>query len=146
MTFGEKIKMIRKKKGISQQFLGEKLGVKQQTVAQYEKIQDTPKLETVRKIATALDVPVGILIDDWSAFSPDEINQDLSHTGEVFIEIDTKKAPEEMCKSFLKRMTAYASELSRHMNSLNDAGQQEAVRQVELLTKIPEYRKEDKPE
>ena len=29
---------------------------------------------------------------------------------------------------------------------LNDAGQQEAVRQVELLTKIPEYRKEDKPE
>lgn len=29
---------------------------------------------------------------------------------------------------------------------LNESGQKEAVRQVELLTKIPEYRKEDTPD
>ena len=42
MTFGEKMKKVRKEKGLSQQELGKILGVKQQTVAQYEKIPYTP--------------------------------------------------------------------------------------------------------
>ena len=73
MTFGQKVKEIRKKKNLSQQQLGQIMGIKQQTVAQYEKAIDQPKLSTVRKIAEALDVTISELVVDWSSFSPGEL-------------------------------------------------------------------------
>lgn len=78
MTFGEKVKKIREEKKMSQRLLGEKLGVTQQTVAQYEKIEDSPKLATVRKIAEALDVPLSDLIEVWSIFTQSEIIRDMA--------------------------------------------------------------------
>ncbi len=61
MSFGENMKRIRKEKGMSQSVLGDKLGVTQQTIAQYEKIQNTPKYETLKKIADALEVSTLLL-------------------------------------------------------------------------------------
>lgn len=58
MTFGETVKKIREEKGLSQRQLGLEMGVKQQTIAQYEKAINTPKAETVRRLASALKVPV----------------------------------------------------------------------------------------
>lgn len=63
MTVGENIKRIRKERHLSQRELGEKLGISQQMVGQYENNPTPPKLETLQKIATALDVPVYILDD-----------------------------------------------------------------------------------
>ena len=63
MSVGENIKRIRKERHLSQRELGEKLGISQQMVGQYENNPTPPKLETVQKIATALDVPVYILDD-----------------------------------------------------------------------------------
>ena len=45
-------------------------------------------------------------------------------------------------EKFMQRLTWKKAEINRHMDMLNDQGQQEAVRQVELLTKIPDYRKD----
>lgn len=67
MTFGEKMKKIRIEKGLSQQRLGKKLGIKQQTVAQYEKAIYAPKYETVEKIATALDCKISDLCEYYDA-------------------------------------------------------------------------------
>lgn len=61
MTIGENIKRIRKEKHLSQRELGEKLGISQQMIGQYESNPNPPKLETVQKIAEALDVPVSEL-------------------------------------------------------------------------------------
>ena len=58
MTVGEKIKSIRKKNKISQQELGNMLGVSQAMIAQYENGKRIPKLETIKKIAIALDCEV----------------------------------------------------------------------------------------
>lgn len=63
MSVGENIKRIRKERHLSQRELGEKLGISQQMVGQYENNPTPPKLETLQKIATALDVPVYILDD-----------------------------------------------------------------------------------
>lgn len=82
MIFGEKIREIRKKKGLSQRQLGEKMGVKQQTVAQYEKAIEQPKLLTVRKLAEALDVPLSDLINNWEKITADEWAKDLSDTAQ----------------------------------------------------------------
>lgn len=146
MTFGENIRRIRKENKISQQALGEKLGVKQQTVAQYEKIQETPKLETVRRIASALGVSIGDLVEDWNKIPPDEIIKDISNMASSSIK-NSDKTIDELIKTFRKASTY--KELSKdelliyHYSHLNNIGKSEAVRQVEMLTKIPEYQRKN---
>lgn len=58
MTIGERIKKIRQEKGLSQKELGEKLGVSQQMIGQWETGKANPKIETLIKIAEALDCEV----------------------------------------------------------------------------------------
>ena len=76
-TFGENLKVIREQKGLSQSELGERLGVRQQTVAQYEKAEEQPKMKTIRRLASALDVPMYRLVTNWQEFSSDEFCEDL---------------------------------------------------------------------
>lgn len=64
MTTGEKIRSIRKEKGLTQKALGELLGVTQATVGQYETNANPPKIETLQRIADALGVPVSYLIGE----------------------------------------------------------------------------------
>ena len=63
MTIGENIKKFRLEKGWTQEQLGKLLNISQTMVAQYENNKRKPKLETLQKISTALDVPVYILDD-----------------------------------------------------------------------------------
>lgn len=73
MTIGENMKRIRRIKGITQKQLGEKMGVTQQRIAQFELDKILPKYETVEKIAEALgvnpaDIDESLVIDlsgDW---------------------------------------------------------------------------------
>ena len=63
MTVGEKIKLVRQQKKLSQQKLGDILGVSQAMIAQYEKGTRNPKIETLQKIAIALEVPITSLAE-----------------------------------------------------------------------------------
>lgn len=67
MDVGVEIKKARKVSGLTQKELGEKLGVSQQQVAQYESNARTPKLDTLGRIAKALGVTVYDLVgaDYW---------------------------------------------------------------------------------
>ena len=77
MTTGELIKSARKSAHITQKKLGEKLGVAYQTVAQWENDLRNPKLDTLQRIAAALDIPlasllgIGALID--GVYTTDEV-------------------------------------------------------------------------
>lgn len=62
MQIGERIKAARKKAGLTQKQLGEKMGISYQAVAQWENDLRNPKIETLRAIANALGVPVSDLI------------------------------------------------------------------------------------
>lgn len=64
MNAGEYIKKHRQKKGLSQKKLGEKLGVSQQMIGQWENGNSNPKVETIQKIADALDITLDDLIPD----------------------------------------------------------------------------------
>lgn len=64
MAIGENIRFYRRKLGISQKELGEKLGgISQQQIGQWENNDKNPKLETQIKIAAALGIPVSQLND-----------------------------------------------------------------------------------
>lgn len=56
MNFGKRLKEIRLKQNLSQSKVASRMGVKQQTIAQYEKAEKTPKHETIQKLALALGV------------------------------------------------------------------------------------------
>ena len=53
MTFSEKLKRMRKERGISQATLAKNLGVSQSSVNYWEKGERIPSIEAVKRIATA---------------------------------------------------------------------------------------------
>lgn len=63
MKIGKNIKRIRKEKGLTQKALGELCGINEANIRKYENDKQNPKLETARKIATALGVDVWELIE-----------------------------------------------------------------------------------
>lgn len=71
MTTGDRIKAARKKAGLTQAELAQKLGVTYQSLAQYERGRRNPKLETIRKIAAALGVSDRELMGDYEYDKPD---------------------------------------------------------------------------
>ena len=123
-TIGDAIRNERKKCNITQKELAERLGVSASMIAQYETGKRKPKLETVRRLAEALDVPMGDLVANWSDYSTSEIITDLEENGRAV------------------HLNRQARLIARYYEELNALGQSKAIEQVEMLTKIPEYQKE----
>lgn len=82
-TFAERVKEARKKAGLSQAELAEKLGVGQNTVSNYENATgekgSAPKLETAARIADVLNVSLDWLVGRDNAESKADI------TGKEFL-------------------------------------------------------------
>lgn len=64
MSTYEKIRTLRKKRSLTQKALGELCGISEAMIRRYELGIRNPKIETLKKIATALDVPVDYLLDE----------------------------------------------------------------------------------
>lgn len=126
---GDNIKRIRKAKNFTQKKLGEMCGIDEANLRKYENGRLEPSLTTIRKIAEALDVALSELIDDWSMFSQGEIWDDLQHNTIDYATSNPREAAKE-------------NKLLDNYRQLNNVGQDKAIEQVELLTKIPEYQKE----
>ena len=62
-NFSENSRLQRQKKNLSQEELGNLIGVSGVTIMRYEKGTREPKLETIKKIANALKIPVSDLIN-----------------------------------------------------------------------------------
>ncbi len=63
MSVGENIKKTRKKIGLTQKQLGDLLNVSEVMISHWENNKRIPKIESIKKIASALDVSVYNLID-----------------------------------------------------------------------------------
>lgn len=67
MDIGNKIRQVRKEKGLTQKELGFLAGMSYQQIGQYENGKRTPKLETIDKIAQALKIsPYEMLGDQYT--------------------------------------------------------------------------------
>ena len=124
MHIGEKIREIRISKGITQKQLAEKLNTSQQNLAQYENGKRNPKLETLQRIATALDVAISNLLTKEYIMQGNITRNDLNDWIDVLGETKSDK-------------------INELFDSLNEKGKDKAIEQVELLTKIPEYTEEE---
>jgi len=63
-TFSEKVREARMALGLSQQELGEQVGVSKRSIAAYETTETKPRGHVIRKLASRLQVSVDYLLND----------------------------------------------------------------------------------
>lgn len=136
MTIGENIKRIRIEEKLTQKKLGELSGMSEAMIRQYELGYRKPKLESVQKIADALNIRLHDLIEDEKLYSPKEYADEFARIAENAHTPSTAEIRGLRLLAEPKR-----AEIDDLMDQLNAPGQDKAVEQVELLTKIPEYQK-----
>lgn len=81
MSIGDKIRTLRKAKGLNQTELGQRLGVKTNAVSKWEcgRVEDIP-MSKVKAMAALFDVPVSYLIDDDPGIEPPHDNKSSNIT------------------------------------------------------------------
>lgn len=122
MTIGENIRQARKRAGLTQKQLAEKSGVATITLQQYERGVREPKLDTIAKIARAMNLFASDLINDqWQ-------NVDMTFT-------DATERYGQETPQYYRMVEAFST--------LNHTGAEKAAVAVEDLSKVPEYRRED---
>lgn len=147
MTVAENIKRIRKEKNLTQKQLGEKCGMSESTLRQYEIGYRNPKLETIVRIAAALEISVFELMD-----KEDFIAQKNELKG--FLTPEKQKESEEIeewIELYSQGKTEINSwnrelELLNHFRKLNFTGEHEAIKRVSELTELPRYITPDPPQ
>lgn len=123
---GDMIRKNRIKKGLTQKQLGKLCGIADSNIRKYELGNQNPKVETLQKIAYALDIPIEQLLAGKIIIPP------VKPTPESILEREEEKKELD----FINKMDSLGLKL-------NDIGRDKALEQVELLTKIPEYRKDE---
>lgn len=98
-NIGEKIKVLRKSRKMTQEDFSQKIGVSRSTLSCYEIGQRTPSLKTLQEIAEIF----GIGLDYFGLSATDEAFDLLARAKEVFesdkVSIETK---EELYHEFMK--------------------------------------------
>ncbi|MCM1299726.1 MAG: helix-turn-helix domain-containing protein [Firmicutes bacterium] len=92
MNFSEKLKEIRKKEGISQEQLAEKIGVSRQAITKWETGKGLPDVENMVIIAEIFKTTIDELLTDSAAKGADSGLEDkLLYTSETVYDIDCEK-------------------------------------------------------
>ena len=150
VTDGERIKAARKKAGMTQKELADKLGIPYQGISQYERGIRNPKIATMKKIAIALNIPPSQLISEDVLFRYEEY-EDLAHdikqelisdagSPEEYEEAITKTTDiqEDLVRSYYKNERLKFVETA--FNWLNPKGQRKVIRYIQEIIKDPQYR------
>lgn len=138
MTTGQLIQQARKNAGLSQKQLGEKLGLSASMIGQWENDLRNPKIETLVRIAKALNVDYVLLLG-----SDEQIYHTRGYVSGV------KDITDGLMLDF-KRLGYTFSEQERTLVAefriLTDEGKAKAIERVQELTEIPRYRLQDAPD
>lgn len=141
MKLGSRIKKCRTQAGITQVELAKRLGVTPQAISQYERGIKNPKLDTVKRIADALEVPWTDLCDDV-----DEHTRFVAGVEYAKNIAEARQGAEKAAQIFAR---ASGSPFERDMEDIrevlegmNDKGREAALRHTKELAMIPEYKKE----
>ena len=118
MKFNERLRAIRKEKGLTQAELAEKAGIAVNSVRLYEAGARLPKLDTIARMAVAMGLTANdLMAGQWGKFDG------IFLSDEEFQQDDRE------------------AQLIYHFRTLNDSGQTVAVERVQELTQIPAYQR-----
>ena len=129
---GELIRKFRKERGLTQQQLGKLCGIADSNIRKYENGGQRPKIETLRKIANALNIPVSELLE-----------YEIFETGEEFDKRwkEVTENNHEKTHTFIHHVyTDKEKKIIASVVKLNEKGQDKILEYLLDLFKIPEYR------
>ena len=129
---GEMIRKYRIEKGMTQKKLGELCGIADSNIRKYETGKQTPKINTLQRIADALEVSIYNLMEFDEDYSISDKKRIIKYLRQL--------------ESGINHIEMSDFVMTGLMYQLNDKGQEKAIEQVELLTKIPEYLKDKDPD
>lgn len=98
MTFSEKLQLLRKQKGLSQETLAEMLSVSRQSVSKWEAQQAFPETSKLVAISEIFDVSIDTLLKDDLSISDTIAHSSPSY--DEIIEFDTSIAAEKLNMMF----------------------------------------------
>lgn len=128
--FATRLKELRNERKITQQELADFLHVSQNAIYNWENRKREPNLEIISKVAEYFEVTPSYLLG----------YMDTRHIIPVKLKNNLIEDPKNntIIKTTNRRLEALAISFSK----LNTSGQEKAVAQIDMLTKIPEYQKE----
>lgn len=130
-SMGERIKYLRESHGMTQEELGEKIGVQKSAIRKYEKGSvENIKRSSIKIMADLFGVSPCYLMA-W-----DEDEQKIEELSEEV----------KMIEKIQRQYGKTAIELLSSFVQLNENGQKKAVDQLQDLLDVPKYRKDGKDE
>lgn len=128
MTMGERIKYLRESIGMTQDELGEKIGVQKSAIVKYEKGKvENIKRSAIKTMAEIFNVSPCYLM----GFDEDED------------EIKTISEQVALLQAVQDQWGKDSVKMLELFTGLNPDGQKKALNQLEDLSEIPKYRKDD---
>lgn len=144
MTVGERIKKIRLEKGMTQKEVAEKCGINDANIRKYESGRQNPKLDTIEKIATALEVSPSELLD-WNREIDDldkevlKIYPNFNPKYGYISDMVNGEYPNDVKYNNIRKDT-----ITKY-DSLNNLGQEEANNYITYLSEHEKYKKSNQP-
>lgn len=125
-TFSERLKMLRREKGLSQDKLGKASGLSKATISKYENAHNAPKIRHAKSIADAMNVSFNWLIgfsEEMYAIESFKITdiytqlseggkRELYNYGNYLLSIETPLYPDRVCEVPLLGKSAAGKPLS----------------------------------
>lgn len=133
MPTGAKIKEIRKQKGLTQKQLGDLCGMADSAIRRYENGNANPKIETLKKIASALEVSLDSLLpfEEYMKTWKDKKERERLNSPSL---LETLSAGDVFSTNDITE-----HKLISDYRKLNDNGKTEALKRIEELTEVPKY-------
>ena len=144
MTAGQRIQQARKKAGLSQKQLGEKLGLSASMIGQWENDLRNPKYETCRRIADALGINILYLLtsEEMDRGILELIKADYDSDDAFYKDFIEKRVSLMLLDSHTALELLNAGYETVVYDNLSNSSR-ESVKRVEELTEIPRYRRQE---
>lgn len=160
-SFGSRMREERKRQGLTLKQLGLKMGISGSLVGRYERDEENPKPDTIRKFAEALNVSPSWLVygegspkqkalyDAWEQLDVLFANTNGIVSGKELLPI--AKEIERCVDGAVEEMEQQVSQTTRQRDllrlflSLNEVGQYVALERLEELAQLPKYQRHPSP-
>jgi hypothetical protein len=152
LNIGERIRKIRIEKGMTQKEIAEKCGINDANIRKYESGRQNPKIDTIEKIAKALDVEVSELLFEKSEIIEQLKNVLNTNAIEAIktthqLDEDTRNGkitwreatPDEVLQMSVDSANYLRNDTISKYDSLNDTGKQKANEYITDLSEQEKY-------
>jgi transcriptional regulator with XRE-family HTH domain len=126
MSPGERIRLLRERRGLLQKELAEKTGLSVQTISNLERGKGAPSISTIKKIAETLGVPPTVFFEDdvkRKRLLRDELKKKMALV-EQLVENEDREKAKQVLDEILELFNSFGEEIAAAGQGSSDQLQQ----------------------